>query len=690
MAKGKTGCREEALLAIGAIAYGADDKLYPAWCNKAWIYWWKCRYEPKWQFERGITAQEWEDYGLALQEDICNPVCLPDCQGKECGGDGCGGTCGDCPKGYVCDSGACAADCPTLCEGHCGNQGQTGECQCGDCPEGTSCDSGHCVCQPDCEGKDCGGDNCGGNCGKCPPNYICGDDQTCEPVCSIFCSGKSCTPPDLVGICSCGDCPEGHVCNESGTDCVLDCELPCKDVGCGTTNGPLGNTFCFCGDCGPGALCWNGVCTTPQCSPACEAAECPPQGCEQDCPECSEDEVCSSGGMCCGPMEAELIADYLAIIDSPAVASALDLAPGEKDVLLEAAWQLECNSLQSWSEFDSLTFLTFEEARRLWLRRAAVFLYNNVHDVYPWKWYEFPAPHLQLLLGFNVAEDAPKPAPWEEPAPNNFMDIWVAYGDQYWLGDSSPNPAIEMLIAHEIYKAFAPTTPQAAAYALVEHMHATGWVHETESFSAGDLGLDGSLATLWALRRTTCHISASIVRSVLRAFGVPVAKITLYFHSGIVVRLPDGDLVMPSADELCQAPLKYLPAHESFWTAAQCQEWAQSSPAGWGPEWENTACSFNFQKDKDILLRWFQYCADPVYGAQLKTQYCQMVTWCWVEGKACTSWLHKWLHEPYDIAVLPCPDDVLLIDDPDIVSWVYEKLYAYYMGKCPPVPWSDY
>ena len=55
-------------------------------------------------------------------------ACKPGCEGKECGDDGCGGSCGECVEGVTC------------CEGVC--------------------------CTPDCEGKTCGDDGCGGSCGE--------------------------------------------------------------------------------------------------------------------------------------------------------------------------------------------------------------------------------------------------------------------------------------------------------------------------------------------------------------------------------------------------------------------------------------------------------------------------------------------------------------------------------------------
>lgn len=41
------------------------------------------------------------------QEVRGTPPCLPDCSGKECGDDGCGGSCGGCPPGEICVGGIC-------------------------------------------------------------------------------------------------------------------------------------------------------------------------------------------------------------------------------------------------------------------------------------------------------------------------------------------------------------------------------------------------------------------------------------------------------------------------------------------------------------------------------------------------------------------------------------------------------
>lgn len=36
-----------------------------------------------------------------------NPECIPECDGVVCGADGCGGSCGFCPEGGICDAGVC-------------------------------------------------------------------------------------------------------------------------------------------------------------------------------------------------------------------------------------------------------------------------------------------------------------------------------------------------------------------------------------------------------------------------------------------------------------------------------------------------------------------------------------------------------------------------------------------------------
>jgi hypothetical protein len=89
--------------------------------------------------------------GSKLGFGIC---CTPNCTGKDCGDDGCGGSCGTCTSPAVCEA------------------------------------SGTC-CTPNCGSNTCGPfDGCGGSCGTCPAGEIClrgcifGDG--CGPATCVF------------------------------------------------------------------------------------------------------------------------------------------------------------------------------------------------------------------------------------------------------------------------------------------------------------------------------------------------------------------------------------------------------------------------------------------------------------------------------------------------------------------------
>ncbi len=238
-------------------------------------------------------------------------VCVPQCDGKACGPDGCDGSCGDCPdNGTACTrSGQCEEPvCVPQCEGKvCGPDGCDGSC--GDCADDLICDvdSGQCQqppCEPQCAGKECGPDACGGECGFCPavaPN--CDPDGLCQLACTPDCGGKSCGSDGCGG--SCGVCEGELVCNDGacGPPCVPQCEgLVCGPDGCGGE----------CGACESGSVCSDGVCEV--CNADCDGKTCGADGCGGSCGACTDDEVCSAdfectalcnagcaGGKTCGP-----------------------------------------------------------------------------------------------------------------------------------------------------------------------------------------------------------------------------------------------------------------------------------------------------------------------------------------------------------------------------------------------------
>lgn len=143
----------------------------------------------------------------------CDSVCEPQCAGKECGDDGCGGICGECPAiAPLCSGGKCACD-PQCKDRVCGSDGCGGACDPG-CPLGKMCngEGTGCICAPDCDDKECGDDGCGGICGECDGGEEC-VDGACVPDCY----------PDCGGIPGCGEVQwhQGHeyvLCDGIGLD----------------------------------------------------------------------------------------------------------------------------------------------------------------------------------------------------------------------------------------------------------------------------------------------------------------------------------------------------------------------------------------------------------------------------------------------------------------------------------------
>lgn len=151
---------------------------------------------------------DWQPEGACFQEqrlglckslfDTCTGECLPNCVEKDCGGDGCDGSCGGCETGFACDP------------------------------------NGKCLCQPACDGKDCGPNGCGAVCGVCAGRKpVCNAAQLCEPNPPSPCGDDDCVLED----------------DETCFSCPLDCGEcpPCGDGECDD-----GEECTFCpGDCGP-------------------------------------------------------------------------------------------------------------------------------------------------------------------------------------------------------------------------------------------------------------------------------------------------------------------------------------------------------------------------------------------------------------------------------------------------------
>lgn len=282
-----------------------------------------------------------------MWDDLCIEECVAqcggcggqaDCAGKECGSNGCGGSCGECPGGWECtDSGECVDNCEADCVGkECGGDGCSG--QCGECGEGAKCVDGLCLLP--CDGVDfvgcCDGDvqhyceegfefkvDCGAEGLKCGWKdflgwYDCMDEQKPDPsgihplwcpgVCPPECEGKECGPDGCGG--QCGSCAEDEHCVNGS--CALLCKPQCDGKACGPDGcGTL------CGECPMGLVCTDGSCEDT-CVNQCEGKECGDDGCGGNCGLCVPGMVCSADYFCVLYQEEEDVVEVLPQ-DEPAV-----------------------------------------------------------------------------------------------------------------------------------------------------------------------------------------------------------------------------------------------------------------------------------------------------------------------------------------------------------------------------------
>ncbi len=252
------------------------------------------------------------------KHDCIKAGCQPQCTDKACGGDGCGGICGQCKPSETCNAdGKCVQgnECVPNCSGkECGPNGCGG--QCGICGGGDTCTQGQCIdpnnCDASCSGKECGPDGCGGTCGTCLPSQSCVAGACKASVCTPSCVGKDCGNDGCGG--SCGTCPDTQSCDVAG-HCVTAGDGACGDL---TYEGKCdtdGTTVLWCEggavksqDCkayGADYKCsWitsqETYWCTNSCQSACDNKECGDDACGGSCGTCSGDKVCNSG-ICSAP-----------------------------------------------------------------------------------------------------------------------------------------------------------------------------------------------------------------------------------------------------------------------------------------------------------------------------------------------------------------------------------------------------
>jgi hypothetical protein len=257
----------------------------------------------------------------ALEETV-ESECNPDCYGKECGDNSCGGICGSCTEDKVCENGMCVTpktDCTTeacskgyycnlvtkkcvkgcLIDEHCGEYQE-----CDKANEECVCKSGYHFCGAACV-TDNNIEHCGTSCSPCNPpansKATC-DGKKCGQICNEGFCGSSCKkcnpPPNSKAVCKGEEC--GYMCNSGYFDCNNSCYSKtdfCKGV-CGKNYGFTCNKN---EDCCSGYECINKKCLKKTGNSCTDSDECEGNGkCQSDkCCLQIPSEGCSSDSDCC-------------------------------------------------------------------------------------------------------------------------------------------------------------------------------------------------------------------------------------------------------------------------------------------------------------------------------------------------------------------------------------------------------
>lgn len=210
----------------------------------------------------------------ALGEDACFAhewCCIPFCGQKQCGDDGCGGSCGECPEGLACWSGLCITPVDV-----CGECWKSEECADGLMCLGYSEIGGLCVpthCNVDAD---------------CPLGLVCEwMEKLDHTACWVEPAGSMCIGNEVWKLNTCGQpyvsfikcAPSGQVCVD-GHCCKPSCgDKQCGDDGCGGV----------CGHCGALSMCIDGWCGE------CEPGEKHVQSCVEECS--GRERVCTAEGL---------------------------------------------------------------------------------------------------------------------------------------------------------------------------------------------------------------------------------------------------------------------------------------------------------------------------------------------------------------------------------------------------------
>ncbi len=586
-------------------------------CHELWLdYWVSCRMPAKpfigpWSDEQFATF--WKVCGLLLQGKLC--PCIPDCQGKDCGNDGCGGSCGECGKigqhatfcnGGKCEKIPCDTDSPepfSCCNGdvayYCWSDGFLAADDCAIVSPGSTCgwnkssNKYKCNNSPEIEPSGKVPKQCPWNChvpceeeADCPDGYDCDGEGKCAPDCDAVCDGLQCGDGETCGICNCGEpCPFGWKCDAGA------CVKVCASDDCSG----------FCWDCPPGAG-WACEIDGCNCSPCCDGKECGEDGCGGTCGSCAPGSTCRIDGKCAVSDESGTKAEYQGLMATLDLEAILQLSTSESESIIEMCWQIESGSTGAWGEFDDagVSYLTEQQAMKIWMRRVATGLFAERSALFPWSLADSSSEALLTLFGYGVRppfgidqNTVLSPKQW---GATNFE--YASLGDGTFsvvmplIWDS--NPLEGLRFALHLQCAYSPESQMEAWNALWDYLtRKRGFTHTAAGSESYDESVPGHIlpsgikSVNLAVRLeqapiTGCPSMGRLLVSLLRSLNLPssVSPITDVDgsagqgHVGVLLRLTAGDYVLLDSDWVYTGVVRWASGEDVLATYTELLNWA--------------------------------------------------------------------------------------------------------------------
>ncbi|MFH0713418.1 MAG: hypothetical protein V1722_03070 [Candidatus Micrarchaeota archaeon] len=316
------------------------------------------------------------------------------------------------------------------------------------------------------------------------------------------------------------------------------------------------------------------------------------------------------------------VSNYEQFLQNPRVTMAIGtLDAADKATLLNAITQLENHDTASWSEFDGKDYwdsqeywtLPLADTRKIWLRRVAFSLFQELHKNVPWSILDYSDAELKYLLSYCVDTLDARPG-FISAAP------YAHYGCQSYLYKDyakkvapelifEPNPLRTNEISLEIMNSYDFANQRELIDLLVSRLREMNWGHIQSDADYSYLvnGQQHNMATtidrLYSLKRGGSGWNSIFLGALLRGWNIPVHVGAINGHGS--VQFPTEDIGMFSGDWIHGWP-NGLPMENSYISNAQFSQ-IYSLPV----------CNAQVTIDKVVIERQLQYYSDSVYGKRV-------------------------------------------------------------------------